>query len=568
MGFTAKQHKREQRASLDIRRTAACIAVATLVLAPFFAAASFVENETFSDVEAETYSLGARAASLAWARYVSERAHATRQFAAFWENSESVTLSEFRGYTASTMSDFPGLMRLTLVTTEGHIKWVAPPSLINEEAGALIDAAWAPAFRAIRVGEHASATDSLPVLSRLIPLAGNGDGHIIVAPLRNKPTSGLDGYVVAEIATASDPTITFSEAVMSSFAVEYSEDGVVRGRFGGDPPPGAPIVTSPVVAPANVRWLASGARIDAWPLPSTYAEATSGAPQALRGLGVIVAIVAGGTTWLAVARQRDRRDSQSAIAKSEARLRHANEMLAEKVRELDAFSRMVAHDLKAPLRGIAVAATALDEDYGKDMPSEAREHLLRIHGGATRLREMVDALLDYASVGGAAYPFARVSMGELVREALDDLSAMVSARKATVEVRGELPTLRAQRVPLKMVFEILIANALTHNPNPNPLVRIAAREVDREGEGPSWEISVDDNGPGVPPGETERIFELFHHGIRPGAGTGVGLATVRRIVEGQGGRAWVAPAESGGASFHFTIPRRTDVVPDGAPGGG
>lgn len=261
----------------------------------------------------------------------------------------------------------------------------------------------------------------------------------------------------------------------------------------------------------------------------------------------------------------DLAETQRALVREKARLARSlaeverlaatvqaqNEELARSNRDLDEFAHVASHDLKAPLRAIRNYAQYLDEDAGELLPAEAREHLLRLRQRAERMGIMIDGVLQYARAGRAELPAEHVDTAELAREIVALLGPAPPAR---VEVLPSLPALRTPRAPLQQVLLNLTQNALKHAGREGAAhVRIGARTPE---SAPGYcELFVADDGPGIPPAVQERIWRLFHTlDADEGRNSGIGLALVRRLVEAQGGRAWVESAPGEGATFRFLWP--------------
>lgn len=225
-----------------------------------------------------------------------------------------------------------------------------------------------------------------------------------------------------------------------------------------------------------------------------------------------------------------------------------NEELQRSNRALDEFAHVVSHDLKAPLRSIGNHARWIEEDAAGQLNDEMREHLGRLQAAADRLKSMVDGVLAYARAGRQHSLAEEVDVEQMVREILDlvDVPANLD-----LQVPSPLPVLLTERVPLHQVLLNLLVNATTHVNPDAPRIRLEARDA-----GDFVEISIVDNGPGVEPEARERIWNLFETGGSAlVGGTGIGLAVTRRLVELQGGRAWVDSAPGEGASFSFSWPK-------------
>jgi signal transduction histidine kinase len=246
-----------------------------------------------------------------------------------------------------------------------------------------------------------------------------------------------------------------------------------------------------------------------------------------------------------IERQHERLQATAAALEArQAELERSN-------RALDEFAHVVSHDLKAPLRSMVNYAAWIEEDAGPALVGDARTHLVQLRAQAGRMRALIDGVLAYARAGRERPEPELVDVGALVREVVETLDPPPGV---TISVDEGLPTLRTARVPLRQVLQNLIGNAVAHAGRDDPRVHVSGRPV---GEDDAWhEFAVADNGEGIAPELHERIWELFHT-LRPesdAAGTGIGLAIVRRTVEGNGGTAWVESAKGAGATFRFLWP--------------
>jgi signal transduction histidine kinase len=243
--------------------------------------------------------------------------------------------------------------------------------------------------------------------------------------------------------------------------------------------------------------------------------------------------------------------AQRALVIERARLARALAEVERSNRALDEFAEAVSHDLKAPLRAIHEYAGLLTAP-GTSTPAERAQFAPRIGELASRMRRMIDAALAYARAGRAGERVERVDSGLLLQEVVAFLAP--PAEVAIALDRG-LPVVETERVPFEQVFRNLLSNAITYRRTEGARIRVHAHDA-----GDAWEFVVEDNGPGIPPGQRERIWQLFHT-TRPGEGTGLGLALVRRIVEAHQGKVSVRSAAGeggglGGAAFHVRWPKR------------
>jgi two-component system, OmpR family, sensor histidine kinase KdpD len=243
------------------------------------------------------------------------------------------------------------------------------------------------------------------------------------------------------------------------------------------------------------------------------------------------------------------------------RVRHADEarraaLEVEREALRSQLLSSVSHDLRTPLSTITGAATALRGDSGLDEATR-RELVESIVDEAERLERLVGNLLDMTRLeGGAVVPKREwVPADEVVGSALTRLERQLGGRKVRTEIEPDLPLLSVDPVLLEQSIANLLENAIKHTPVGSELT-VAARRV-----GEAVLLEVADRGPGLPPGDEERIFERFHRGAAAGSGgAGLGLPIARAIARVHGGQLVAANREGGGAVFRMTLP-----VPPGAP---
>jgi signal transduction histidine kinase len=263
---------------------------------------------------------------------------------------------------------------------------------------------------------------------------------------------------------------------------------------------------------------------------------------ALQGL-MLVAL--GVLLWWQVVRVGRRLDQ------ADSDLRRATRELTALNAELDAFSYSVAHDLRAPLRTIDGFARLIEEDEGSGITTEALKHLQRVRAGASRLSELIDALLTLARTGSRAPVTVSVNPVTHVRQVWEELMAQNPNRRVSLAV-GDLPACQADPALLDVVLTNLLANAVKFTRHSDdPRVEVTARVVE------GWvEFSVSDNGVGFDPAHAERLFGTFQrlHSATDFEGTGIGLALTQRIVHRHGGQISAESTPGQGAAFRFTMP--------------
>jgi two-component system sensor kinase FixL len=245
------------------------------------------------------------------------------------------------------------------------------------------------------------------------------------------------------------------------------------------------------------------------------------------------------------------RDISQRKAADEQIRRYATE-LERSNRELNDFAYSASHDLRSPLRAVAQLAAWISEDHAAELSDEVRTDLSLMQRRVQRMQALLDDMLEYARVGRSEGDLSHVDSGQLAREIIDTLPLPAGF---TIQV-GSMPTFLSHRTPLQQVLRNLIGNAVKHHDRPDGRVDISA--VDH---GDHIEFIVQDDGPGIAESYQEQIFRMFTT-LKPRdtvEGSGMGLALVKKIVEGRGGTVLLQSAEGRGATFRFTWPRSVEV---------
>ncbi|MFO0743058.1 MAG: PAS domain S-box protein [Labilithrix sp.] len=232
-------------------------------------------------------------------------------------------------------------------------------------------------------------------------------------------------------------------------------------------------------------------------------------------------------------------------------LRREKEAAQAANRELEAFSYSVAHDLRAPLRGISGFAGVVLEDYGAVLDEAGRGYLDRIVAGATRMGHIIDSLLALARVTRTELQLEATDLAAIGRSVIEQLQSRDQGRAVTF-VTGDSLLVRGDPSLLRTVLENLLGNAWKFTRDErNARIELGHRVVDGE---PQYFVS--DNGAGFDMRYIHQLFKAFQrlHSSEKFEGTGVGLATVQRVVNRHGGRVWAEAKENHGATFFFTLP--------------
>lgn len=216
------------------------------------------------------------------------------------------------------------------------------------------------------------------------------------------------------------------------------------------------------------------------------------------------------------------------------------------VQELQQFAYAAGHDLKQPLRSISLYAELLRRGCGDN--KEAAEFTSFLLEGVAQMQNLIDALLSYSHTGPPARRTG-VNLTSILQWALLNLERVVRESGAQV-THADLPVVAVDENQIVRVFQNLITNAVQYRGSEAPKIDVRAEE-----DNGNYIVSVRDNGIGIEPKYQEQIFTPFKrlHG-REVAGTGLGLALCRKIIEGHGGRIWVESDGQNGSVFKFTLP--------------
>jgi DNA-binding response OmpR family regulator len=225
--------------------------------------------------------------------------------------------------------------------------------------------------------------------------------------------------------------------------------------------------------------------------------------------------------------------------------------LERKNKELEAFSYSVSHDLRAPLRSIDGFSQLLLQDYSEALDPKARDYLGRVRAAARRMGELIDDLLELSRVGRAEMLRTPVDLSALVKAVMGELARKEPDRHVEIVI-AETPPAPADPRLMQVVLENLLGNAWKFTGR----VSQARIEFRAEQVGADTVYSLSDNGPGFKMDYAHKLFQPFQrlHSEAEFPGTGIGLATVHRIIDRHGGRVWATSAAGSGATFLFTLP--------------
>lgn len=250
----------------------------------------------------------------------------------------------------------------------------------------------------------------------------------------------------------------------------------------------------------------------------------------------------------------------TAMERHEARLIAYTKKLETSNRELQDFAYVASHDLQEPLRKIEAFGDRLVRKYGDLLPDDGKMFVDRMQNAGSRMRQLINDLLSYSRITTKAKPFVPVEMKETMAGILSDLQIRIQENNASVEI-GDLPTIDADPTQMRQLFQNVLSNALKYRkPDVDPVVKVSAEMASGTDESGAPQtvarFSIVDNGIGFDNQHKDQIFKIFQrlHGRLEYEGTGIGLATCRKIVDRHGGSIDADGQPDVGATFVIELP--------------
>jgi len=259
-----------------------------------------------------------------------------------------------------------------------------------------------------------------------------------------------------------------------------------------------------------------------------------------------------GVLWFSFVLVWQRTKALTELARQAQALTQANKELSRSNQELDAFAAVASHDIRGPLATTGMFADLLANSLQGKIDRDCEQWLSLIQSEVQRMHSIVESLLQYGRFNLELLRLVECDSEDVLATVLTALKVDLIANGAEV-THDPLPRLMADPVQLAVLFQNLLGNSIKYRSDANLKIHISATA-----DGDRWKFSVQDNGIGIHPADSERIFRLFQRGedSQETKGLGIGLATCKRIAELHGGRIWVEPAPGGGSIFYITIASR------------
>lgn len=245
--------------------------------------------------------------------------------------------------------------------------------------------------------------------------------------------------------------------------------------------------------------------------------------------------------------------SNTVLAQNASQLEKANDDLSRSNTELEQFAYVASHDLQEPLRMVGNFVELLEEEYEEQLDEEGKTYIQFAVDGVRRMSQLIDDLLQYSRVGRSDMKMKPTNLKMVLEKKLLDLSVKIKEENAKVNLKNIPEEILCEPSQLGIVFYNLVNNGIKFNNQSQPVV-----EVVGESQANDWLFKIQDNGIGIAKKNQDKIFEIFKrlHRKEEYAGTGIGLALVKRIITSHGGKIWLESELGKGTTFYFTVPKQ------------
>lgn len=245
-------------------------------------------------------------------------------------------------------------------------------------------------------------------------------------------------------------------------------------------------------------------------------------------------------------------NTQRTLHKKNEEISKLNKKLSAANTNLEQLMYVVSHDLKEPLRMVISFMSLLKNNYAQLLDEKGNTYIGFAVDGGKRMQAMITDLLELSHTAANNSHKELADLHFLFNEAQQNLFNLIKENEAEIVTEGKLPELMVNKTDIIRLFQNLLSNAIKFKKtDTHPVITLKVLETKDE-----WLISINDNGIGIPAEKFDKIFEIFNrlHSKEEYEGTGIGLASCKKIVEVYGGKIWLASEENIGSTFYFTIP--------------
>ncbi|MFH0726794.1 MAG: ATP-binding protein [Pseudomonadota bacterium] len=465
----------------------------------------------------------------------------------------------FLEFAESFYTRYPGFAAINWVDPGGVIRWVFP----REGNRATVDGSIRE-YTVARQGETVSdpRTDLPYIVTPCAELTQGGLGFNIIWPLIH--AEALQGYLNGVFQVKRIMDICLAQSILADYCIRiYEADRLI---FTNETSGSQNAKNDSVNAIREIRFPGKVWKLELIPTADIYgAGAIWNFPLLFFNLSVALSL----SLLLYFLLQRmllyrqardhalhevgERQLAEKALKENEKKLETLLAELAAKNEELEAFVFTVSHDLKTPVVTIEGFLGAFREDFGDHIPADGQEYLNYISDAARKIELLINDLLELSRIGRVSETRTTFPFADLIEEALHSLQHQIKQKEIKVTVDKNLPLVHGEKKRLLHVVENLLSNAVKYIGKENPFPAIAVGGAEREGRPVFF---VRDNGIGIDARYFEKIFGIFQRlpgAESAGAGTGVGLTIVKRVVEHHGGSIWLESEPGNGTTFYFTL---------------
>lgn len=465
-----------------------------------------------------------------------------------WDQSNGTPYEQWKSNVASYLEAFPALDSMGWVDQDLKIRWVEPMEGNEAALGRSID------FDSPRREAYQLAREkNRPTITPPIDLVHKGRGIIIYTPLwiEGEPSGYLTSVYSTEQFMKSELWQNLLQKInlrlMDGDQILFSDDQDHIGNSEWE--------REVTISALNREWT-----LVVSPKQSLINNNYRHLSNITLLAGLLISLLAGFATYSALHSRLKNAQLLEQTQSLQMREKEKDELvdkLAASNEELTRFAYICSHDLQEPLRMIRSFSQRLQMHLGDNLTTDPKgqKYFRFITDGAERAQLLIQDILSYSQIDQATEPLEKVDLNDLVKMIAQNAQDYGDSSDRTIVTFDELPVIQGNKTQLYQLFQNLINNGLKYQ-KPDNIAKVHVSAINLGG---AWEIAVIDNGIGIAPEYQNQIFTVFKrlHRRTEYAGTGVGLAICKKVVERHGGEIWIKSEEGQGSTFAFTLPQRT-----------